>query len=71
MVAHHSFSHFPRSHFSNLASPSVETTNSPAHFNRIATEEGTPIIAGSVALGMTGIYLALEHNSKKQAEFKS
>ncbi|GAB1471668.1 hypothetical protein MASR2M66_25460 [Chloroflexota bacterium] len=57
--------------FEQLGFPSVETTDSPAHFNRMATEEGTPIIAGSVALGMTGIYLALEHNSKKHSKDKS
>lgn len=51
--------------FDQLGFPAVETTDSPAHFNRIATEEGTPIIAATAAIGMTGIYLALEHNSKK------
>lgn len=51
--------------FDQLGFPTVETTQSPAHFNRIATEKGTPIIAGSVALSMTGIYLALEHNGKE------
>lgn len=51
--------------FDQLGFPSIETTESPAHFNRIATEEGTPIIAATAAIGMTGIYLALEHNSKK------
>ena len=53
--------------FEQLGFPSIETTESPAHLNRMATEIGTPIIAGSVALGMTGIYMALEHNSKKKA----
>jgi formate dehydrogenase iron-sulfur subunit len=57
--------------FDQLGFPTVETTDSPAHFNRMATEEGTPIIAGSVALGMTGIYLALEHNRKKYAVHKT
>ncbi len=56
--------------FDQLGFPSVETDRSPAEFNRIATEEGTPIIAGVVALGMTGIYLALEHLGKKQAKEK-
>ena len=51
--------------FDQLGFPSIETVESPAHFNRMATEEGTPIIAGSVAVGMTGIYLALEHGNKK------
>ena len=43
---------------------------SPAHFNRIATEEGTPIIAVGAAIGMTGIYLAIEHNQKKNGTDK-
>ena len=54
--------------FDQLGFPSTETTDSPAHFNRIATEEGTPIIAAGAAIGMTGIYLALEHNSKKNGQ---
>jgi len=53
--------------FEQLGFPTIETTESPAHFNRIATEEGTPVIAGVVALGMTSIYLALEHLGKKHA----
>lgn len=52
--------------FEQLVFPTTENTESPAHFNRLATEEGTPIIAGSVALGMTGIYLALERLNRKQ-----
>ena len=36
----------------------------------MATGEGTPIIAGTVALGMTGIYLALEKFGKKHTEQK-
>jgi formate dehydrogenase iron-sulfur subunit len=51
--------------FDQMGFPTVETTHSPAEFNRIATEDGTPLIAGSVALGMTGIYLGLEHLGKK------
>ena len=47
--------------FEQLGFPTTERTVSPAYFNRLATEKGTPIIAGSVALGMTGIYLAIEH----------
>jgi formate dehydrogenase iron-sulfur subunit len=54
--------------FEQLGFPAVETDHSPAEFNRMATEEGTPIIAGMVALGMTSIYLALEHFGKKKAE---
>jgi ferredoxin len=54
--------------FEELHFPSVETDHSPAEFNRIATEEGTPIIAGVAALGMASIYLALEHFGKKKAK---
>lgn len=57
--------------FDQLGFPTTETTESPAHFNRMATEEGTPIIAASAAIGMTGIYLALEHNSKKHDGHKT
>jgi len=53
--------------FEQLGFPTTERTESPAEFNRVTTEKGTPIIAGSMALGMTGIYLALEHRSKKHA----
>ena len=53
--------------FDQLGFPSVETTKSPAESNRMATEKGTPIIAGTAAVGMTGIYLALEHREKKHA----
>ena len=57
--------------FDQLGFPTVETTESPAEFNRIATEKGTPIIAGSVALGMTSIYLALEHKNKNHADLQT
>ena len=53
--------------FEQLGFPTTDRTVSPAEFNRMATEKGTPIIAGSVALGMTGIYLALEHTGTKPA----
>jgi formate dehydrogenase iron-sulfur subunit len=56
--------------FGQLGFPTVETLRSPAAFNRMATEQGTPIIAGSVALGMTGIYLALEHLGKEHPSEK-
>ncbi|MBK8615762.1 MAG: 4Fe-4S dicluster domain-containing protein [Anaerolineales bacterium] len=56
--------------FEQLGFPSTETMESPAHFNRIATEEGTPIIAVGAAIGMTGIYLAIEHNQKKNGTDK-
>jgi formate dehydrogenase iron-sulfur subunit len=54
--------------FEELGFPIPEGTQSPAEFNRMATEKGTPIIAGSVAVAMTGIYLALEHKEKKHAQ---
>jgi Fe-S-cluster-containing dehydrogenase component len=57
--------------FNKMGFPTVETTQSPAEFNRMATEEGTPVIAGVAALGMTGIYLALEHNGKKHDPVKT
>jgi formate dehydrogenase iron-sulfur subunit len=56
--------------FEQLGFPAAISTKSPAEFNRKVTEIGTPVLAGSVALGMTGIYLALEHKEKKQAESK-
>jgi formate dehydrogenase iron-sulfur subunit len=54
--------------FDKIGFPAVQTTQSPAEFNRMATEDGTPVIAGTVALGMTGIYLALEKFGKKHTE---
>jgi formate dehydrogenase iron-sulfur subunit len=57
--------------FKQLGLPEVQTKHSPAEFNRMATEEGTPIIAGLVALGMSSIYLAIEHAGKKQVPVKS
>lgn len=56
--------------FDQLGFPAIETTESPAHFNRMATEEGTPIIAGSVAIGMAGIYLALNRAGKNHEKPK-
>ena len=54
--------------FEELGFPVTDREESPAEANRTVTEVGTPIIAGGVAVGMTGIYLALEHLAKKQAE---
>lgn len=51
--------------FEQLGFPTTDRTVSPAYFNRLATEKGTPIIAGTAALGMTGIYLAIEHTKEK------
>lgn len=56
--------------FEQLGFPIAKGTESPAEFNRLATEISTPIIASSVAVGMTGIYLALEHKENKHAESK-
>jgi formate dehydrogenase iron-sulfur subunit len=53
--------------FEQLGLPTTERTESPAEFNRLATEIGTPVIAGSVALGMTGIYLAFQRMGGKHA----
>jgi formate dehydrogenase iron-sulfur subunit len=52
--------------FEKLGFPAVQTTKSPAEFNRLATEIGTPVIASTVAIGMTGIYLMLNHNKHKE-----
>ncbi len=57
--------------FQELGFPTIETTQSPAEFNRMATEVGTPIIAATAALSMTSIYLALEHKEKKNTEHKA
>jgi len=46
--------------FEELDMPVTERTESPAEVNRHVTEIGTPVIASAVALGMTGIYLALK-----------
>jgi len=56
--------------FEQLGFPAAKSTRSPAEFNRMATEIGTPIIAASAAIGMTGIYLALEHKDKKHTKSK-
>jgi formate dehydrogenase iron-sulfur subunit len=52
--------------FEQLGFPAVQTTESPAEFNRLATEIGTPVIASTVAVGMTGIYLMLNHKEHKK-----
>jgi formate dehydrogenase iron-sulfur subunit len=53
--------------FEQLGFPTSGLTESPAHANRLATEIGTPAIAASAAIGMTGIYLALTHKTRKPA----
>jgi formate dehydrogenase iron-sulfur subunit len=54
--------------FEKLDFPTPKGNESPAEFNRMATEMGTPIIAATAAVSMTGIYLALEHKEKKVAK---
>ncbi|KAF0108118.1 MAG: 4Fe-4S ferredoxin [Anaerolineaceae bacterium] len=57
--------------FEQLGFPTTERTESSARFNREVTEIGTPIIASAVALGMTGIYLALKPKTGKHAAEKT
>jgi formate dehydrogenase iron-sulfur subunit len=52
--------------FEELGFPMAEGTESPAHLNRLVTH-GTPVVAAGVAIGMTGIYLAIERQSKDNA----
>jgi len=52
--------------FEELGFPAAERGESPAHFNRLVTH-GTPTVAAGVALGMTGIYLAIERQGKDNA----
>lgn len=49
--------------FEQLGLPTTVATRSPAYFNRLVTH-GTPAVAAGVAIGMSGIYLAI----KRQAE---
>lgn len=52
--------------FEQLGVPTTELTESPAHFNRLVTH-GTPAVAASVAIGMTGVYLAIQRQGKDNA----
>ena len=52
--------------FEQLGFPVTERQESPAEFNRLVTH-GTPVVAAGVAIGMTGIYLAIERQSKDNA----
>lgn len=52
--------------FEQLGLPTTNLTQSPAHFNRLVTH-GTPAVAASVAIGMTGIYLAIQRQGKDNA----
>ena len=49
--------------FEQLGLPTTTLTESPAHFNRLVTH-GTPAVAAGVAIGMTGIYLAIQRQGK-------
>lgn len=53
--------------YDKLDFPTIETTESPAEYNRMATEKGTPIIATTAAVSMTAFYLALEKKEKAHA----
>ena len=52
--------------FEELGFPISQDAESPAHFNRLVTH-GTPVVAAGVAIGMAGIYLAIERQSKDNA----
>jgi len=52
--------------FEELGFPVTDHEESPAHFNRLVTH-GTPVVAAGVAIGMTGIYLAIERQGKDNA----
>ncbi len=52
--------------YDQLGFPSGKQTESPAHFNRLVTE-GTPAVAAAVALGMSGIYLAIKRQGHDNA----
>ncbi len=45
--------------FEQMGFPTTGQNESPAHFNRLVTH-GTPAVAASVAIGMSGIYLAIK-----------
>ena len=49
--------------FEELGFPAAQGEESPAHFNRLVTH-GTPTVAAGVAIGMTGIYLAIERQGR-------
>lgn len=52
--------------FEQLGFPITTQTESPAHFNRLVTH-GTPAVAAGVAIGMSGIYLAIKRQGKDNA----
>jgi hypothetical protein len=44
----------------------IAGTTSPAYSNRLVTE-GTPMVAGAMLVGLSGIYLTIKHQ-KEEAE---
>ena len=52
--------------FDALQFPSAETT-SPAYSNRLVTE-GTPMVAGMMAVGLSGVYLTIKHIREEAEE---
>jgi formate dehydrogenase iron-sulfur subunit len=52
--------------FDQLGFPTTSQSESPAYFNRLVTH-GTPTVAAGVAIGMTGIYLAIKRQAKDNA----
>lgn len=53
-----------------LGFPTSERAESPAHFNRLVTH-GTPTVAAGVAIGMTGIYLAIKRQQQDNAALEN
>lgn len=52
--------------FEQLGLPITDQTESPAHFNRLVTH-GTPTVAAGVAIGLSGIYLAIKRQANDNA----
>lgn len=52
--------------FEDLGLPTTTLTESPAYFNRLVTH-GTPAVAAGVAIGMTGVYMAIQRQAKDNA----
>jgi formate dehydrogenase iron-sulfur subunit len=53
--------------FEELGFPVTEREESPAEHNRLVMEVGTPVIAGTAAIGMTAAYLALRPRPGREA----
>lgn len=52
--------------FEQMGMPITDETRSPAHFNRLVTH-GTPAVAATVAVAMSGAYLAIKRQSADNA----